>query len=90
MVLSEEFYQQKDSNLHKYNHRNNITAGNPLTTNDTSITVEIDMQQKIAKFENNENKDAVLELKNLPESVAIAFSFGHYVQKVSCTHQQFC
>ena len=93
MVISDEFNQDNfddvgDSMITSQHHRTNITHHNPLTKKDTSVTVEIDMVQRIAEFKNNET-ECRLELKHLPEKVAIVFSFGLYAQKVSCTDQQF-
>ena len=68
----------------------NSTGSAPLTKNETTITVEIDMVKGIAIFQNNDNKDAHFEINNLPESVALVFSFGgHKTQTVSCTQQEF-
>ena len=87
MVISDEF-DQNDSMITSQHHRTNITNHNPLTKNNTSVTVEIDMVQKIAKFKNDQT-ECCLELNNLPERIAIVFSFGLHAQKVSCIDQQF-
>ena len=89
LVLSDEFDQGDKSIFNYSNHNSTIYDTKQLTKNGSTITVEIDMKEKTAKFTNNEDTNIHFELKNLPEKVALAFTFGLHPQTVSCASQQF-
>ena len=77
IVSSDEFNNCQDKNGKKKS----------LTPNECIVSVEIDMIQKIVKFENDKNE--IYKMKNIPECVALVFSFGVSAQKVTCISQEF-
>lgn len=85
-VTSDEF-----DGGYKEKHKKALGIAAALTPQGSKITVEIDMVNRIAVFRNNDNDKAYVEMKDLPESVALVFSFGgSSVQQVTCIKQEFC
>lgn len=90
LVISDEFNQKDDdSKINWQGHDAHLYNSKSLTTNNGTVIVEINMEQKIATFENKEN-ETCMTLKDIPENIAIVFSFGGNEQTVSCIEQQFC